>query len=143
MQVILFKDIPNVGKKYELKNVSDGFARNFLFPKKLAEIATKKAIEEIKKRKIVEDQEKDVQKSLLEKNLKGLNGVKISISEKANEKGHLFAAVHKEEIIKILKKQKQIDISEDMIDLDAPIKELGEHKIKIGKSEFTLEVLAL
>ena len=84
---------------------------------------------------------KQIQQDLFEKNLESLNGAKVVIKEKANEKGHLFAAVHAKEIAKILKEQKHIEIPEEMIELDQPIKEIGEYKVKVKNKEFILEVL--
>lgn len=142
-KVILLNDVPGTGKKYDIKDVSDGFYRNCLLPKKLAEIATPKATATVEKRKKEQEQAKQLLKDLAEKGSAKLNGIKVSISEKANEKGHLFAAVHKEEIVKILEKEKGIKIPEDMIEMDKPIKEIGKHEIKVGKSMFVLEVEAL
>jgi len=144
MKVILLKDVPQVGQKYDVKEVSRGFANNFLFPQKNAEIATKKAMSRLEERKQVVDTEKKVQTDLMIKNVEDLNGVKIVMQEKANEQGHLFAGVHKEEIVPEIKKQAKLDIEAGMIDLEEPIKELGEHEISVSvgnkKSTFTLVV---
>lgn len=140
MKIILLRDVPNVGKKYEIKDVSDGFGRNFLLARNLAEIATTQTIQNIEKKRMQDKQMKEVDKDILEKNLDTLKGVRISIKEKANEKGHLFAAVRAAEIAKILKEQKHIEIPEDMIELEKPIKEIGEYKIKVKDSEFLLLV---
>lgn len=140
MKIILLQDVAKVGRKYDIKNVSDGFFRNFLLPRKLAEIATLQTIKSIEIRKKQSIQEIQIQKDILEKNIASLEGVKISIKEKTNEKGHLFAGVHKEEISKILKEQKNLDIPSDLIELDHPIKEVGEYKIKVGNKEFVLEI---
>jgi large subunit ribosomal protein L9 len=72
-----------------------------------------------------------VQEDLLLMNLKAIEGVTLEISEKANEKGHLFAGVHKEEIIAHMKKDKHIDLLPDFIVLEKPIKEVGEHSVEI------------
>lgn len=140
MKIILLQDVAKVGRKYDIKNVSDGFFRNFLLPRKLAEIATLQTIKSIEIRKKQSIQEIQIQKDIFEKNIASLEGVKISIKEKTNEKGHLFAGVHKEEISKILKEQKNLDIPSDLIELDHPIKEVGEYKIKVGNKEFVLEI---
>lgn len=142
MKVILLQDVPKLGNKYDVKNVSDGYARNFLFPRKLGEIATEKKIKEIETKKKQGEQIREIDKDILEKNIGELDGVKISIEEKANEKGHLFAGIHKEEISKILKEQKHIDIPIELIDLEHPIKETGEHKIPVKGKEFILEIKA-
>lgn len=138
MKVILLQDVVNVGKKYEVKNVSDGFARNFLIPRKLAKIATTQTIQEIELTKKHGLKEKEIQKNLLEKNIESLQNLKISTKEKANEKGHLFASIDAKDISKILKKQHKLEIPEEIIELEKPIKQIGEHKIKTGDKEFTL-----
>ena len=141
MKIILLRDVPNVGKKYEVKDVSDGFGRNFLLARNLGKIATTQTIQGIEKKRTQDNQMKEVDKDILEKNIAALKGIKISIEEKANEKGHLFAAVHAKEIVKILKEQEHIEIPEEMIKLEQPIKERGEHKIKVKNKEFVLEII--
>ena len=142
MKIILSQDITGVGRKGEVKNVSDGYARNFLLPNKLGQIATTAAIASADKLKKQMEQDKDVQKDILEKNIKGLNGLKVQLKAKANEKGHLFSIIHPDEISKILKEEHHLDIPSKMIEIEKPIKELGEHTIKAKKQEFILDVLA-
>jgi large subunit ribosomal protein L9 len=142
MKVILLRDVPSLGNKNEVKKVSDGYARNFLIPQGDVEIATPKAVENIKLRKEKVDTGKQVHQNLLGKNLRSLDGVKISVEEKANEKGHLFAGVHREEISKLLEEQHHIEIDADIIDLEHPIKEVGEHEIKIKNKKIILEIKA-
>ncbi len=140
MKVILLQDVPNVGRKYEVKNVSDGYARNFLLARNLAKIATSQAIQEIEKLKKQTEQKKEIQQDILEKNIESVDGVRLEVKEKANEKGHLFAGINKEEIAKILKEQKHIDIPAEIIVLEQPIKKIGEYKIKVKDKEFILLV---
>ena len=143
MKVILLQDITGVGRKGEVKNVSDGYARNFLLPNKLGQIATPSAIASADKLKKQMEQDKDVQKDILEKNIKGLKDLKVQLKAKANEKGHLFSIIHPDEISKILKEQHHLDIPSKMIEIEKPIKELGEHIIKAKHQEFILDVLAI
>lgn len=136
------KDVPRLGCKYDVKNVSDGYARNFLIPGKMAQLADDKsikAVETLKKRHV---QELEVRRDILEKNINSLDGIRVSIEEKANEKGHLFSIIHPEEISRILKEKNHIDMPPKLIEIEKPIKEIGEHKIKVKDKEFTLEVLA-
>ena len=147
MKVILLKSVPKIGNKYAVINVADGFAMNSLFPKGLAEVATPKAIARIDQLKATEELERKVREDLLVKNLKEIGGVTVEYAGKANDKGHLFAGIHKDEIIHALKEQDRLDITAEYIDLEKPIKEVGEHKITVnvqGKTaEFTLIVKAL
>jgi len=141
MKIILLKDVPNVGKKYEVKDASDGYALNYLIPRKLAEVATPGAVKNVELRRKQGIQQQEIDKNLLTKTLESLKGVKITLNEKANEKGHLFAQVHREEVIKALKEQKGIELAEEMIDMEHPIKETGEHKISIKIDKKTAEII--
>ncbi len=144
MKVIFLKDVPRVGRRYEVKNVSDGYARNFLFPRKAAEVATSDALASLEKRKTAAAGEQKVREDLLMKNLADIDGVIVTVSEKTNEKGHLFASIHTDKIAKALKAQTGLDVEPAHISLDEPIKAIGKHAIavKVGnkKGSFTLVV---
>lgn len=144
MKVIFLSDVPRVGKKYDIKEVTDGYAMNFLLPRRLAQTATVKAIAELETKKKGVVIEREVQENLLLKNLQEISGKIIAIKGKANEKGHLFSAIHKKEIIDAMRDQHRAEIGEEFILLEKPIKEIGEHQIAISikgkKSSFKLEV---
>jgi large subunit ribosomal protein L9 len=131
MKIIFLKDIPRVGRKYDIKDLPDGYAMNFLLPKGLAKVATPKAIAEVEihKKEIVI--EREVQESLLLKNLEEIKNKVILIKGKANEKGSLFSAIHKKEILEALHDQHHAEISEEFIILEKPIKEVGDFQIPI------------
>ncbi|MFA5791602.1 MAG: 50S ribosomal protein L9 [Candidatus Paceibacterota bacterium] len=131
MKVIFLQDVARVAKRYDIKEVNDGYAMNFLFPRKLAELATLKAITELEKHKKEIVVEREVQENLLIKNLEEIKEKIIIIKSKANEKGHLFSAIHKKEIVLEMKKQQHADIGEEFIILEKPIKEIGEFEIPI------------
>ena len=95
MRVIFLQDVPRVGKRNDIKEISDGYALNFLFPRKLATPATSKAVAELEQRKKEIVVEREVEENLLMRNLEEIKGKTITISGKANEKGHLFSAIHK------------------------------------------------
>jgi len=147
MKVILLKDVANIGKKFEIKNVSDGFAINSLIPKRLAEAATSRAIAKLNKDELERKAEQKIQTTLLNKDLAKLKGQTVEIKEKANEKGHLFAQVHKEEIVATLKEKLQLNFKPEQIVLPEPIKVVGDSKIKVSvgdnSTEFILKVSAL
>ncbi len=146
MKVILLLQVRNIGNKYEIKNVSDGYAMNFLFPKKLAEIATDAAVKRLMGKKAAADGEQKIHEDLLMKNLKDLEGVRIEMMESANDKGHLFAGIHAAEIVPVLMEQTRLQILPEYINLEKPIKTSGEHVIEVRvqnvKVTFTLVVLA-
>ncbi|OGI88442.1 50S ribosomal protein L9 [Candidatus Nomurabacteria bacterium RIFCSPLOWO2_01_FULL_41_21] len=144
MRVIFLHDVPRVGKKNDVKEIHDGYAMNYLFPKKLAVQATARAIADLEKRKQEIVIEREVQESLLLKNLEEIKQKVVSIEVKADEKGHLFSGIHKKEIIEAMRKEHHAEISEESIVLEKPIKEVGEYEIelKVGtkKSSFKLIV---
>lgn len=144
MKVILKQDIRGVGRKHEVKNVSDGYAVNFLFPKKLAENATPEAIKKLELLKSQNLVEIEIRESLAKKSLEVLKDVVVVLNKKANEKGSLFSSIHKEEILEALKSQKGIDLSPEFINLEKPVKNTGEHKIEVAvgknKERFTLQI---
>lgn len=146
MKVILNHNVPNVGNKYDVKTVADGFALNFLIPKGLAEVATEKTMKRLEGVKAKLVAEKGIQEDLLAKNISSIEGVKIEMTEKTNEKGHLFAGVHKEQIIPELKKQTGVDVLPEFLDMEKPIKEVGEHtievKVKDKTAKFTVSIVA-
>lgn len=143
MQIILLKDIVKIGQKFDIKNVSDGYAMNFLFPNNLAELATPKKIKNLETAKLQHEAEDKVHQELLLKNLKVLDGVRVKIQGKANEKGHLFKGIHIEEIAEELKKQDHIDLKPEYIELEHPIKEVGEFDItaKVGDASATFKLI--
>lgn len=144
MKVIFLHDVPRVGKKYDVKEVNDGYAMNFLLPRKLAEAATLQALSNLEKRKKTIEIEREVQEALLVKNLEAIKGKTITITAKTDEKGHLFSKIHSKEIILAMKEQNHADIGEEFIVLEKPIKEVGEFEIPISikgkKSSFKLIV---
>lgn len=144
MKVIFLKDVPRVGKRHDIKEVNDGYALNFLIPRKLAELATPGAISELEKRKKNVEIEREVQEDLLMKNLEEIKGKIIKIKAKADEKGHLFSKIHNKEIVEEMKRQNHADIDPEFIVLEKPIKEIGEFEIPIEikskKSSFKLIV---
>jgi len=144
MKVIFLHDVPRVGKKNDIKEVNDGYAMNFLLPRKLAVNATPKAVAELELRKKEIAIEREVQESLLLKNLEAIKGKVIVIKAKTDEKGHLFSKIHTKEIIEAMKAQNHADIAEEFIILEKPVKEIGEFEIPIEimgkKSSFKLVV---
>lgn len=144
MKVIFLQDVARVGKRHDIKEVNDGYAMNFLFARKLAEPATAKAVALLEQRKKNIEIERGVQENLLIKNLEEIKGKVVKIAGKANEKGSLFSAIHKKEIVEEMHRQHRADISEEFIILEKPIKEIGEFEIPIlvknKKSSFKLVV---
>ena len=143
MKIILIKDIAKLGKKYDIKDVSDGYALNMLIPKGVAIPATPQAIKKVEAEKAFRVGEMEIQKELLAQNIKAIEEVTLIIKGKANNKGSLFAGVHREEIARDLALQTRINIDPSFIELEHPIKELGEHvvMIKAGGKSAKLKIL--
>lgn len=138
MKVVLLKDIQNLGKKYDVKEVKNGYARNFLIPQGLVKIATKQSLKWIKTQK--ENIEKEVEEDLKkeQKVASGLDGLELNIPVKVGEEGQLFESINNQ---KIADKLKEIGfvVKKSKIILEEPIKTLGEFPIKISL-EHNLEV---
>ncbi|MFA6383055.1 MAG: 50S ribosomal protein L9 [Parcubacteria group bacterium] len=130
MRVILLQDVNNIGKQGDIKDVSDGYARNFLLPKKLAEIATPETMRkaEIMKAKQAEVQQADLQK--IQALAESLQGREVVIQAKEKD-GKLFGSINAKAIAKEMKKD-NLDINDKSIILPEPIKEIGEYEVKIS-----------
>ncbi|MEK7175744.1 MAG: 50S ribosomal protein L9 [Patescibacteria group bacterium] len=131
MKVIFLQNVPKAGKRHDIKEVNDGYAINFLLPKKLVKIATNSFISEFKKNQEKSLKETEERQKKLIENLEKIRGEGVVIKSKTNELGHLFSGIHKKEILEALKKQFQIEIKEENIILEKIIKEVGEFEIPI------------
>src|SRR4051812_37850512 len=133
MKVILLRDVKGIGKRYEEKNVADGFALNKLIPQKLAVPATGAAAGMIKNLKESDAKHREAEAGKLEEHVGRLSSATVEIEAPANEQGHLFASINRQKISDILK-AKGFEVPEDCIDISQAIKEAGEHLIpvKIG-----------
>lgn len=143
MKVIFLKDVPRVGKRNDVKEVNDGYAMNFLIPKKLAELATTKAINALEQQKKEMILERTMAEQALMKIMNEIKDKEVTIKGKANEIGHLFSAIHKKEIVEALKREHKIEINEDFLDLEKPLKETGEFQItvKVKDKKTTFKVI--
>jgi large subunit ribosomal protein L9 len=142
MKVILKENIKGVGKKYEVKNVADGYANNFLIPKKLAEYASPEAVKKAEILKSTNLAEIEIREKLTEKQIEMLKEVKVVLKRKGNEKGNLFEKVHPTEISGALKEQAKIEIDPEFLIIEKPIKEVGEHTVvaQVGKNKGEFKV---
>lgn len=131
MKVILLKTVKKLGNPGDIKEVSDGYAINFLFVQKLAQPATVDNINNLNNNK--EKKEKNANYNLVaaEKKAEKLNGLAIEIIGKSNDDGKLYAAIPESAIVKKLKEQ-GIEIEHGQVNLMAPIKEVGEHCVFIN-----------
>jgi len=130
MKVILLKDIEKLGKKYEVKRVKNGYARNFLIPKGMAEPATKKALEWVQKQKEIEEKKAEEELKRVQDLASSIDGLELVIPIKIGKKEQLFESITAQKISEKLK-DRGFDIKKTQIELEEPIKELGEFPIKI------------
>ena len=125
MKVILLEDVKALGKKGEIVNVNDGYARNFILPKKLGLEATGKNLNDLKLQK--NNQEKIAKENLeaAKAFAKELENVTVTVTIKTGEGGRVFGSVSAKEIAEAAKKQLNLDIDKKKLQLETPIKSLG------------------
>lgn len=131
MKVILLSDIKNVGKKDEVLNANDGYARNFLFPKKLAVEATPDNLKKLRDKKDSEAHKKELDKQKAKEIAEIINKSELILKVKAGENGKIFGGVTSKEISEGLKKQNNIEVDKKKIVLAETIKTLGRFSVDI------------
>lgn len=131
MKVILQLDVKGTGKKGQIIEVADGFARNFLFPKKLAIEATTGNIQDVSHKKVVEQRRKEKEKEDAIKLGDKLNALQIEIKTKTGEGGRLFGSVTSKEIAEAIKKQHGVELDKRKLEIKEPIKVLGNFEVPV------------
>lgn len=135
MKVILLQDIKNVGKKDEIINANDGYARNFLFPKSLAIEASKENLLKLQAKKDSKVHKKNLEIEEFKKQAKKMEDIVLELKVKAGEKGKTFGGITSKEIAEELKKQYKIDIDKKKILLKETIKNIGRYSVDIKFGE--------
>jgi large subunit ribosomal protein L9 len=130
MKIILLKDVPGTGKKNEIKEVSPGFARNFLIPKGLAVVADNDSLKklELKKKADSENAAKELKET--EVIVSKIDGQEIEINVKTGDEGQLFESINKQKISEHLKEM-GFNVNKEDVVLETPIKEVGEFPVKL------------
>ena len=131
MKVVLLQDIKGTGKKGELVNVSDGYARNFLFVKNLAVEANSDNLAKLKSKKESEQYKKNQDKEEAEKIADKMGKIKLQFKVKTGENGKIFGGVSSKEIQEKLEKDYNIKVDKKKIELKETIKTLGITKVQI------------
>ncbi len=131
MKVLLLEDVKGTGKKDEIVKVSDGFARNFLFPKKLAVEATTATIKGAQKKKAAEDKREEEKKDAALALGKSLKEKTVTLKVRSGEQGRLYGSVTTQEIADGLKAQHGIEVDKRKIELAEPIRQVGEAQVTI------------
>lgn len=142
------RDVKGVGRAHEEVSASDGYALNFLIPKKFAVVATPAAKQTAQLRRKQTVGRAALDATLLAQNIAALAEARVVVKTKANEKGHLYDAVAAPEISQAAKEQVHIDLPVDAIKLEKPFKELGTFDVPVsagetfGKFSITIEAEA-
>ena len=143
MKVILLADIKGVGKKDEVINASDGYARNFLFPKNLALEANKENMAKLKSKNDAKAYQKEKDLKAAHEVAEKINSITLKLEVKAGENGKIFGGVTAKEIAENLKKEYKIDIDKKKVLLSETIKTIGVHNIEIKLYEGIIAKLKL
>lgn len=131
MKVVLLKDVKKVGKKGEIVDVSDGYARNFLIAKGFGKEATSQAINDVKMKKAADDRQRAEELAAAKDLGARIKEMSVTVSMKAGEGGRTFGSISTKEIVKAADEQLGIEIDKKKLVLKDPIKSLGTHIVKV------------
>ena len=131
MKVVLLKDVRNMGKRDDILTVSDGYARNFLFPQKLAAEATPGTLKEIERKRAAQDAREAEMKAEAQAKAELQKNKVITLQVKCGEKGRLYGSVTSAEVAEALEKQHGIKADKRKIDIGDPIREIGIREITV------------
>ncbi len=131
MKVILLKDIKGTGKKDQILEVSDGFGRNYLLPRKLAVEATNEALNAIEKSKSAAKHREDVRKNDAETAARELKDKVVTVKVRAGENGRLYGSITTQEVADALKAQHGVDLDKRKIELDEKVTSVGQTTITL------------
>ncbi len=131
MKVVLLQDVKGSGKKGEMVNVSDGYARNFLFPRKLAKEANTQVMNELREREASARYREETERKAAQEAAARINGKTVKLFAKAGQGGRLFGSVTVKEIADELKKNFNLDIDKRKIVLSQDIKAFGTYECEV------------
>ncbi|MBL7142573.1 MAG: 50S ribosomal protein L9 [Candidatus Pacebacteria bacterium] len=138
MKIILLKDVERVGKQFEVKEVKEGYARNFLIDKGLAKPATEEALKWLEVQKEIQEKKAEEELKKAQELASKIDDMELAIAVKVGEEGQLFESINAQKISDKLKEM-GFEVKKTQVDLPEPIKEIGEFPVKI-KLEHNLEV---
>ena len=145
MKVVLLADVKGTGKKGEACNVSDGYARNFLLPKKLAVVADTAAMNDLKHKASAREHHLQEEIDAAKKMAASIQGKTIHLTAKAGKEGRLFGSVTGKEVAEVLKREYGISLDKRKVELECPVKAFGSYKVRVKfahsiTAEMTLSV---
>ena len=126
MKVILLQDVKGTGKKDQLVEASDGFARNYLIPRKMAREATAEAVNAIQKSKSADKHREDVRRAEAEERSRKLKGKVIQLTVRGGENGKLYGSITNDQIAAALKEQHGVEVDKRKLEMEEPIKAAGQ-----------------
>ncbi len=135
MQIVLTKDVPNLGRKGEVKTVKSGYFRNFLAPRAKAIRVTPKLMKQILEQQKQREKRRETMLEQAEELAKRIEGMTLTFKQKATAKGKLYASISETKVQHELEKHLEFDLDKDMILLEAAIKEVGETEATIKLTE--------
>lgn len=131
MKVVFLQDVKGQGKKGEIKEVSDGYARNFLIPKKIAAVADNKTLNEIKGKKAAEEHRAELERQSAAETAKRLEEIAVIIKMSAGADSRLYGSVTSKDIAESLKEQTGIEVDKRKIVLPESVKSFGTYKVDV------------
>lgn len=131
MKVVLLQDVKSIGKKGELCNVSDGYARNFLLPRKLAKEANAQAMNELKNAEAAKEYKIKTETEQAKKNAEAIKGKTVKIYAKAGQGGKIFGSVTAREIAQEIGRQLHVEVDKKKIVLEGDIKAFGTYNFDV------------
>lgn len=131
MKIILLQDVKKLGKRGDLVEVAEGYARNFLFPRKLAAEATQGSINQLEQEKSALNRKKAKELEAAQVLAKKLSNTQLTLSVKAGDQGKLFGSITNKDISEALGKQHQVTVDRRKVELGEPIKALGTYEVAI------------
>lgn len=137
MKVILLQDVPKIGRKYEVKEVANGYAQNFLLRQKLAEVATPAKVEQLQKKRNEAEQQHKQEYDEVKKMFASIHGQSVHMEAVANEQGHLFQGIKAEDIAKVVNEKLQVHLEAMQVVRQEAIKDTGEYEIAIEHDDLT------
>jgi len=135
MKIVLLEDIANVGRAGEVKEVADGYGRNFLLPKQLALLATPSALKAVEAQLQKKREKQQRFAAELTKLAQQLEGLLITFKEKASSEDRLYGSVRDSDIARELNQLTGLDIAREKIELEEPIRQLGEYEVTVRFSQ--------
>lgn len=130
MKVILLADVKGQGKKNDVLNVSDGYASNFLIPRKLAKPADASSLNDVKNKEAAKQHRMEVEKATAKETAEKLEGILVKIPAAGGADGRLYGAITGKDIAEALAKNHGIEIDKRKILLDSPIKAYGQYQLE-------------